>query len=329
MAKVSIIVPIYRVESVIERCAHSLFSQTLDDLEYLFIDDCSPDNSLNILMDVLSKYPHRREQVNVLTMPCNSGTGAVRLKGLQKATGDYVIHCDSDDWVDNNYYEVLYNTATSTNADIVVSDFIREYPSTSVLIKTASTDAPKLALQQMHQHSFYCMLWNKLIRRELLIDNNIRTIPGMDMWEDVFVTIQAYYFANRVAKAENVYYHYCDNASSYTAKSANQKSYNQRKMCIQTLSVFFANKSEDWSLLLNFWKLLAKSYLLHPLTFNARKWRNEYPEAYTDLALMSGFSNKDICQMRLTHNSPALSLLYNLPGILFAHTKRIVKSAIR
>jgi glycosyltransferase involved in cell wall biosynthesis len=89
MPKVTVIIPIYGVEKYIERCATSLFKQTLDDIEYIFIDDCSPDNSVNILKQVLEKYPHRQKQTTIYSMPTNSGLAAVRRHGINSAGGVY------------------------------------------------------------------------------------------------------------------------------------------------------------------------------------------------------------------------------------------------
>ena len=76
--KVSIIVPIYRVEEYIERCAESLFAQTFDDIEYIFVDDCSPDKSVEILQRTLEKYPHRKRLTRIERLSWDSGPGAVR-----------------------------------------------------------------------------------------------------------------------------------------------------------------------------------------------------------------------------------------------------------
>ena len=73
--KVSIIVPIYRVEEYIERCAESLFAQTFDDIEYIFVDDCSPDKSVEILQRTLEKYPHRKRLTRIERLSSNSGQG--------------------------------------------------------------------------------------------------------------------------------------------------------------------------------------------------------------------------------------------------------------
>ena len=97
MPAVSVIIPVCKVEPYMARCARSLFGQTLDDIEFLFIDDCSPDRSIDVMREVLAEFPARKDQVTVFRMPRNSGQAAVRMQGIALARGEYVIHCDSDD----------------------------------------------------------------------------------------------------------------------------------------------------------------------------------------------------------------------------------------
>ena len=130
--KVSIIVPIYRVEEYIERCAESLFAQTFDDIEYIFVDDCSPDKSVEILQRTLEKYPHRKRLTRIERLSSNSGQAAVRRQGIQLASGDYTVHCDSDDWMDvhANYILLPYPAITiwSFMISIVVMVFLHMLP---------------------------------------------------------------------------------------------------------------------------------------------------------------------------------------------------------
>ena len=86
--------------SYVEKCAASLFGQTLDDLEIIFVDDCSPDNSIELVKKTLENYPERICSTKILRKPSNGGLAAARKYGLEYANGEYVIHCDSDDWVD-------------------------------------------------------------------------------------------------------------------------------------------------------------------------------------------------------------------------------------
>ena len=99
MPKVSVIVPVYGVEKYIERCARSLFEQTLDDMEFIFVDDCTKDESIEVLKRVIDLYPVRKDQVKIIHHAVNKGLSRARETGVNAATGDYIGHCDSDDWV--------------------------------------------------------------------------------------------------------------------------------------------------------------------------------------------------------------------------------------
>ena len=125
MPAVSVIVPIYNVERYMEKCARSLFGQTLEDMEFVFVDDCTPDRSVEILLDVLEAFPSRKAQVKVFRMPQNSGQAMVRMKGISLATGDYLIHCDADDFVEECAYETMYRKAVAESCDIVICDYRR------------------------------------------------------------------------------------------------------------------------------------------------------------------------------------------------------------
>lgn len=122
MPKVSVVIPVYGVEKYIERCARSLFEQTLDDIEYIFVNDCTKDRSIDILNEVINDYPARKQQIRIVHHEKNKGLPFARQSGWQVATGEYVANCDSDDWVDLNLYEMMYKEAIEKNADIVVSD---------------------------------------------------------------------------------------------------------------------------------------------------------------------------------------------------------------
>lgn len=123
MIKVSVIVPIYQVAAYIERCARSLLEQTLENVELIFVDDCSPDESMQILQTVLAEYPERRVKVRVVRHVGNQGLPAARNTGLALAEGKYIFHFDSDDWAENTLLERLYDAAEEADADFVWCDW--------------------------------------------------------------------------------------------------------------------------------------------------------------------------------------------------------------
>lgn len=213
--KVTIIIPIYNVEPYIERCARSLFEQTLDSIEFIFIDDCTPDNSINILRQVLSQYPKRVNQTKILKMPHNSGLPEVRRFGIGQATGHYVAHCDSDDWVDLNMYEQLYNKAMEEDADMVVCPFMESddvnSPTLLACLPCAKNGEISNKLSCWENEGSLC---NKLIKRKLY-DNDI-TFPTENMGEDMCLIYQLIYFCKKFSYVPNVHYYIYRNPNSIT-----------------------------------------------------------------------------------------------------------------
>lgn len=283
MVKVSIVIPIYNVGKYIDRCARSLFEQSLSEIEYIFVDDCTPDNSMDILANLIEEYPKRKNQIRIIRHQTNQGLACSRIDGIKIAKGKYIAHCDSDDWVDVDLYEKLYDRAEETDADLTICDFVCEYTSRRRCEKIVTTFncTPRQALMNMHNESFYCMVWRCLFKREFVLEYNIFPLPHVDMWEDTCVTLPAFYYANKIAKVNDSVYHYFINDHSMCANSARPKLYTDRKSAILYLESFFADKKDfDATLLISFWKMLAKSYMLTTSDFNPIRWRHEYSEAH-------------------------------------------------
>ena len=119
--KVSIIVPVYNVEKYIKKCASSLFEQTYPNIEYIFVNDASTDNSLDTLKHIAKNNLH--QHITIVENKHNSGSSATRNNAINIATGEYITFCDSDDWVEPTAIEEMVNTMISHNADIVVTPF--------------------------------------------------------------------------------------------------------------------------------------------------------------------------------------------------------------
>lgn len=168
--KVSVIIPVYGVEAFIERCARALFEQTLDSIEYLFIDDCTPDRSIDILKQVLQEYPQRAQQVTIHRMEQNSGQAKVREWGMRNVTGEFVIHCDSDDWPEVTMYEDLYGIARKENTDIVFCDYYRVDPKgyKKLYARNIPTEKECLLGAVLGKYHKANALWGALVRRTLL-----------------------------------------------------------------------------------------------------------------------------------------------------------------
>lgn len=225
MPKVSIIIPVYGVEKYIERCIRSLFEQTLDDIEYLFIDDCTPDRSIDILKQVLEEYPHRKCQVVIHRMEQNSGQAKVREWGMKNATGEFVIHCDSDDWVDIHMYEDMYNMAIEERVDIVVCDYeITDGANCTTVVNACHASTPEQLLDNFLLQKDPWSLCNKLFKKTAYY--NI-VYPKGAMGEDMVICFQSMFNCKTLAYINNGYYKYYLNSLSIT-KNVSKESCIQR-----------------------------------------------------------------------------------------------------
>ncbi len=209
---VSVIIPIYKVEKYIEKCVRSLFDQTLYSIEYIFIDDCSPDDSLQILYNVIQEYPERESYVKIIKHMQNLGVGKSRQDGINAATGKYIIHCDPDDWIDPDMYESLYKKATEDNSDIVLCDYMTHngqystYCSQYVPEITSDLLLAMLCGVKSQTANGLWSLWNKLIKAECYVGCNFR--EDSFMWEDVLILMSILKKRYKVTHVAKAYYHY-------------------------------------------------------------------------------------------------------------------------
>lgn len=224
--KISVIIPVYGVEKYIERFARSLFEQTLtENVEFIFVNDCTPDNSIIILQNTIEKYPKIEEKVKIINNPVNSGQSLSRNNGIKASKGEYIICLDSDDWVEPTMLEDMYNKAITDNCDVVIADFIYYSKKKQSIIK----QQPKNLNGQdcMNQilngqlHGSWC---NKLFRRDLVVNSNIiEPQLGMNMLEDLMVTTQLLFHSEKVGYVDKAYYHYFLNTSSVSQTVSEKK----------------------------------------------------------------------------------------------------------
>lgn len=248
MINISVIIPIYGVEKYIERCARSLFEQTMaDGIEFIFVNDCTPDKSIEILEKVLDNYPNRKSQTIIIHNEQNGGLAAARLAGLKKAQGKYIIHCDSDDYVDVSIYEKLYNKAIETNADIVVCDFCVYYKKKHLHKKQIIKCQKEDFIKQLFCNELHNSTCNKLIKSDLYHKVSPMYIPGLNMLEDKLAITRLAYFADTIVHVPEPLYHYIrTNGNSYTFKW--KSTYSDTILTvINTIADFYENKNIDVS----------------------------------------------------------------------------------
>lgn len=218
MAKVSVIVPVYNVEKYLKRCLDSLINQTLSDIDIICINDGSKDSSLQIL----EQYAQKDSRIVIYNQE-NSGLSVARNTGLEHASGEYIGFVDSDDWVDLDFYEKLYNSAKNNNADIAVADFIREHPNKKPKRlklkeeKIYTTPEDKFMICKVHREG---CVWNKIYRTEFIKSINLKFVPKM-YYEDRDFTIKSLYFSKKLVTTPNTYYRYFVNPKSIVNKRRN------------------------------------------------------------------------------------------------------------
>lgn len=222
--KVTVIVPVYKAASYIEKCACSLFNQTLTNIEFIFIDDASPDDSILKLEKVIADYPEIKKNIRIIHNPENLGPAISRDKALDLATGEFIIFVDSDDYIDENMLEVMYVEAINAKADIVVSDMSIEYKSKTIYFSDYVSENREEYFQDMltNQKSSPS-LCNKLIKRELYLDPQCRNNGKAKYMEDKYVCTRLYYFASKITKINRAFYHYNKKNTDSTTHKYNRE----------------------------------------------------------------------------------------------------------
>ena len=206
--KVSIITPVFRCEKYIHQCAQSLFKQTIKEIEFIFVNDATPDNSIRILSETINDYPNAKSNIKIINLDKNGGVANARQIGLSQATGEYIIHCDSDDWIDNDMFERLYHKAKETDADIVGCNFRHEFSDIQYDFHQQYADTMEMNIKRLINGKIFPSLCTSLVRRKLIVDNQLSFPVGLNMGEDLFFNLQLYLHTNKIVSMDWAPYHY-------------------------------------------------------------------------------------------------------------------------
>lgn len=206
--KISVIIPVYGVERFVERCVRSLMEQTITDaVEYIFVDDASPDNSIDVIRRVINEYSHSQIHIKILTHAENKGLPAARNTGLAAASGKYIYHCDSDDFLEPDALMSLYQTAVATDADLVWCDWFLTTSSGERTMPMPNYTNVTDAVRGMLAGAMKYNVWNKLACRSLYSEYGI-TFPDADgMGEDMTMILLTAH-ARKLAHLPLPLYHY-------------------------------------------------------------------------------------------------------------------------
>lgn len=258
MLKVSVIIPIYNVSSFIRRCAESLMQQTIREVEYIFVDDATPDDSISILEEVVACYPDRKGDVKVLHHEHNLGLPAARNTGLAIAQGEYIFHCDSDDYADPEMLETLYNAAVAHAADMVWCDWYLTFATSERYMRQPAYAEPQEALRAMLSGGMKYNVWNKLVRRSLYAENNIEFPAGYGMGEDMTMMRLAA-CARKVVYVPAAFYHYVKTNTLSLCQTYSDRHLNDLRHNVEVTASFILDHcGSKWEREVAFLKLEAK-----------------------------------------------------------------------
>ena len=208
MPKVSIIITIYNREMYIEECVRSLFEQTLTGIEYIFVDDASSDGSIKKLKQTIESYPHLQPSIKIVQLRKNMGVSNARRVGMSQVTGEYVIHADSDDWVDRDMYESLYEQAKKTEADIVGCNIYHEYSDKRSILQQQYAKSVNENIRRLINGEIHPSLCTSLTRTKLISDHSITFPEGLNMGEDLYYNLQTFLYAKKIIGIDFAPYHY-------------------------------------------------------------------------------------------------------------------------
>lgn len=217
MPKVSVIVPVYNVEDYIDKCLNSLVNQTLKDIEIIVVNDGSPDNSQEIVDKYVKKYPKKVKSF----IKKNGGLSDARNYGIKHATGEYIAFLDSDDWVELDAYETLYEKASSGKFDIVVCDLLYVFDNyTKEAFSNVEEDTFGKDSIKSLMINIYPAAWNKIYHKRLF-DLNIKFKKGV-WYEDVEFLYRLIPYINNIGVVKKPLINYLQRPGAIT-KTYNTK----------------------------------------------------------------------------------------------------------
>lgn len=311
---VSVIIPVFNVRDYISRCADSLMRQTLADVEFIFVDDASPDDSIEILRSVLSRYPERHQNVRIISHDENRGLPAARNTGLKLASGKYIFHCDSDDYVEVSMLKDLYEYAEANEADIIWTDWYMSMADCERYMHMPGFRTCEEAIRAMLSGGMKYNVWNKFVRRSLYTDNGISFPAGFGMGEDLTM-IKLFAFAQNVLHLPAAYYHYNKTNSAAFSQTYSDRHLIELRHNVDDMTRFVAEHlGTGYEQETAFLKLEAKfPFLLSPDRSRMKIWKNWYPEADRFIKRNKYISAKNrILQTWAKNNLWILVKIYNI-----------------
>lgn len=278
--QISILMPIYKVEQYIEKTLDSIFTQTYPYLDYVFVNDCSPDESILVLKDTIKKHHIEADRYTIIDHVQNEGIAVSRADCIAYAKGDYVFFVDSDDWIERNTVEHLVAATKDGKIDIVGCDYMKEYLSgESTYHHENYSDSCRENLIRCLNYDISTVLWKLLIKRSLF---EYFPISHINIGEDYIISIKLYYYAESFVSLPQAFYHYVQyNGNRLSFQK--QRSIDDHIKCVNEVESFLREKGlyDDricHSLLLRKFNIKS-NFVLDKRLLNEKAFNNTFPEA--------------------------------------------------
>ena len=245
MKTVSVLIPVYNVSNFIRRCAESVFGQTYGQLDIIFVDDCSPDNSIQVVKDTLERFPQRKNQVRFVKHEVNRGLAAARNTAVEAAVGDYIIHVDSDDFIDKTLVAQCVESMEIKDADVVMFGFNHVFPTKTVQTHVHFPSSKDESVKRLLSRQTHFYVWSGMYKTELYKKYGIHVIEGINHGEDYIVTPRLLYHAKKVVALDIPLYNYIHyNENSYT-NTFSRYSAESHLRILSMLRQYFLERGED------------------------------------------------------------------------------------
>lgn len=240
----SILVPVYGVEEYIEKCARSLFSQSYANIEYIFVNDCTKDNSIEILKNVIKEYPNKKDTIKIIEHDKNRGHCIARETALKNSSGEYIWYVDSDDWISKEAVQVLMQKAIIEELDIVGFNVIDVLSTKNVLRKHSPICCVReLAKGQLLRKEPFVM-WSYLMKKELF--DNVFFDSKLSFGEDWSLMAPAFSNAKSINYIEDICYNYNRQNINSITYTVSDRSIDSAIRAYSVLESFFTQKGDDF-----------------------------------------------------------------------------------
>lgn len=212
MPKISVIIPVYNSAQYLPKCLDTVCGQTFRDIEIICVNDSSTDESFSILQE----YAKNDARIKLINLEENKGAAVARNIAIKHSRGEYLGFIDSDDFIDLNFYEKLYERAVKTGAEVVKGNIINYCPKTKLRIRESWIDINNSV--KRHKANFAFSFTTAIYKTSLIKEKEINFLEGLVHFEDPYFTIKAALFYQKLEVINDIFYYYVNNPDSASRK---------------------------------------------------------------------------------------------------------------